>query len=273
LNNGILVRTDQFTVKLATTERELAAAQRLRFQMFYEERGLLPDGEGAFTKRDADHFDPFCDHLLVIENTPDPADLRVVGTYRLLPEDKARAAGGFISSSEFDLAPLINFVGRKVELGRACVHPGFRSKAVMQLLWRGIAEYVTRDKVGLLMGAASFPGTDPDDFKLALSYLHYFHRAPREWRPSAHPFRYLDLKLVSRKRLDIKKAFLQMPPLLKGYLRVGAVIGDGAVIDWRLKTLDVCLMVDTSVISERYRAHYLEKPPEAHSETQTVIIA
>lgn len=265
--NDVLVETDQFIIKLASNEREIAAAQRLRFQMFYEERQIQPDGPQAFFKRDFDHFDPFCDHLIVISKTGNATDLNVVGTYRLLKENQAKLAGGFITSAEFNLNPLENFAGKKVELGRACVHPDFRSKAVMQLLWRGIAAYIQMNKIDLMMGAASFPGTNPEDFALALAFLHFYHRAPSEWRPKAHPHLKIDLRTLKRKHLDLKAALQQMPPLLKGYLRVGAVIGDGAVIDWKLETVDVCLMVDTSLIAERYKAHYMTPQPEIEPQT------
>jgi putative hemolysin len=211
-------------------------------------------------------FDNYCDHLLVVDKTKEEAgEEAVVGTYRLLRRSVARLHEGFYSADEFDLSRLENYPGEIVELGRSCVDPTYRGKAVMQLLWRGIAEYITQYKISLMFGCASFPGTDPQAMASALSYLHHHHGAPSEWAPKALKKRFVDLKILKKKQIDTRQALREMPPLIKGYLRVGGVIGKGGVIDHQFNTLDVCLLVETGNVTGRYQRHYLQdKDAVAH---------
>lgn len=257
-------------VRLARNADDLEAAQRLRYRVFFDGMGAVPDPEVAAVKRDFDRFDSYCDHLLVIDRTKEEAGEEfVVGTYRLLRRSIARQHEGFYSADEFDLSRLDNYPGEIVELGRSCVDPDYRGKAVMQLLWRGIAEYITEYKISLMFGCASFPGTDMQAMASALSYLHHHHSAPAEWAPKALDSRYVELKLLKKKQIDTRQALREMPPLIKGYLRVGGVIGNGGVIDHQFNTVDVCLMVETGNVTGRYQRHYLQDAATLSNQANT----
>ncbi len=257
-------------VRLARTAEDIQSAQRLRYRVFYEGMGAVPDPEVANAQRDFDKFDDYCDHLLVIDCTKEEkGEDCVVGTYRLLRRTIARQHEGFYSADEFDLSQLENYPGEIVELGRSCVDPAYRGKAVMQLLWRGIADYITQYKISLMFGCASFPGTDTQAMASALSYLHHHHSAPQEWSPKALDSRYVDLKLLKKKQIDTRQALREMPPLIKGYLRVGGVIGNGGVIDHQFNTVDVCLLVETGNVTGRYQRHYLQDSADVSNQANT----
>jgi len=187
----------------------------------------------------------------------------VVGTYRLLRRSAAEAAGGFYTASEFDISPLIAHSGEILELGRSCVDADHRSRAVAQLLWRGIAEYVLYYKLTLMFGCASLPGTDPTRLAVPLSYLYIHHLAPPDLRARALPHRYTDMRLLRDDAFDHKAARESLPPLVKGYLRLGGFVGDGAVVDEQFCTTDVCVIVKTDWVTGRYYRHYTRGEPPA----------
>ena len=252
-------------VRLAATRDEIAAAQALRYRVFYEEMGATPRGEVARSRRDRDQFDSYCDHLLVIDRARD-ADGAVVGTYRLLRRSVADRHGGFYTETEFDIAPLLAVEGELLELGRSCVEAAYRTRPTMQLLWRGIGEYSFRHDIKVMFGCASLPGTDIQALAPALSYLHHYHLAPPSLRVRALPERYVAMNLLKSDEIDpnsvgaqlaARETISALPPLIKGYLRVGALIGDGAVIDYDFKTTDVCMIVVTSHITDKYFQHYM----------------
>lgn len=257
------IETDEFILRLARTPREIAEAQKLRYRVFYVQRGLtLPhcDHEEA---RDTDRYDMISDHLIVISKPNGFAnESEIVGTYRMLKGSVANEHYGFVGEAEFDLSPLNQYSGEVAELGRACIDPVFRSKAVMQLLWRGIAEYSRNNGIGLLFGTPSFMGTDPDAIALPLSYLHHYHRGREGWMPRALSSRFVNMNRIAADRLDVCRAFLELPPLIKGYLRLGATIGDGAVIDPKLWTVDICLVLEISKVTGRYRQHFQSSLPD-----------
>lgn len=253
-------------VRLAENAREIRAAQALRYRIFYENMGATPTDAVAAAGRDFDRYDEFCDHLIVVDTAIADADERIVGTYRLLPGRRAIETCGFYSDAEFDLSPLRNFPGETLELGRSCVNPDYRTKFVLQLLWQGIYGYLVDNEIDLMFGCASIPGTDVEASALTLSYLAHYHSAPRAWRPRANRERYIEMKRVAKKRIDMRAARRGIPPLIKGYLRLGGVIGKGAVIDGDFNTTDVCLMVETDQVPDRYRSHYA-KHYDKHLET------
>lgn len=257
-------------VRLATCKDDILAAQRLRYRVFFEGMGAVPDTEVAKAKRDFDRFDDYCDHLLVIDQKKvEQGEDGIVGTYRLLRRSIAQQHEGFYSADEFNLNNLRHYPGEIVELGRSCVDPDYRGKAVMQLLWRGIADYIKAHNISLMFGCASFPGTDPQTMASALSYLHHYHRAPKEWAPNALDKRFVDLKILKKKQIDTRQALREMPPLIKGYLRVGGVIGKGGVIDHQFNTLDVCLLVETGNVTGRYQRHYLQDAATVENQAST----
>lgn len=241
-------------VRLAKTDAEIAAAQRLRYEVFYEELSAKASQEVSAERRDFDRFDPFCDHLIVLDHTSAPA--RVVGVYRLLRRDMAARVGQFYTQDEFNIRKLLRGGRQVLELGRSCVHPEFRNAGVMNLMWRALAHYIVMHDVKILFGCASFPGADPEKHSLALSYLHNSHLAPNQIRPRALRKRYINMNGIRADLIDEKEAQLALPPLLRGYLRLGGVIGDGAVIDEQFDTLDVCIVVRTDQLAEDYARRY-----------------
>jgi putative hemolysin len=212
----------------------------------------------AAARLDRDDFDKYTDHLIVTDDHRPEGD-QIVGTYRLLRQDVATKFNGFYTSTEFDITPLLNSGSTILELGRSCVMPEYRTRPVLQLLWQGIADYMTNHKIDLLFGCASLHGTDIKNISTPLSYLHHFHLAPEHLRPRALKGRYINMDIIPKEDIDRKRAFSKLPPLIKGYLRIGAMIGDGAVIDEQFNTTDVCILMQTSMVSNRYRKHYERK--------------
>ena len=253
-----LGRIGSLEVRLARDAAEVAADQEVRYRVFYDELGAR-GGLEALDRRDADRFDAVCDHLLVLDTALDgPAHGRIVGTYRLLPQERAAAAGGFYSESEFDLKRLIaRHPGlRFLELGRSCVLPHYRSKRTIEVLWQGIWAYVNHHRIDAMIGCASFPGTVPAAHAAALAYLAQHCRADPAWDVRALACRYQAMDLMPIEAVDAKAAIAAMPPLVKGYLRLGARIGDGCVVDHDFATVDVLVVLPVATISNRYINYY-----------------
>lgn len=247
---------NNFQVRLAEGDAEIAAAQALRYRVFYEEMHARPTPEMRAARRDVDAFDAFCDHLLVIDLEKSNGAPTVVGTYRLLRRSVALRHGGFYSEQEYDVAPLMTYPGEIVELGRSCVDSAYRARGVMQLLWRGLAAYVAKHDISLFFGCASFPGIEPQTLACQLAYLHHYHLAPDGLRPRALPQHYVPMALMPSAEVDVQAALSDMPPLIKGYLRVGGWVGEGAVIDRQFNTTDVCVIVKTDRLTDKYERRY-----------------
>ena len=242
--------------RLARTDAEIDAAMALRYRVFYDEMAARPTAEMQARQRDFDEFDPVADHLLVIQRRRGAE--QVIGTYRLLRRAQAEAVGGFYSAREYDIAPMLAHrgPGQILELGRSCVDAEFRTGGTMQLLWRAIAGYVGYYDIGVLFGCASLPGTDPAKLALPLSYLYYHHLAPPALRMRALPERYVDMQILPQREVDTRAALAELAPLIKGYLRLGGFVGDGAVIDEQFNTTDVAIVVKTDLVTERYARRY-----------------
>ncbi len=217
-------------VRLAASPAEIDAAQALRYRVFYEEMGAHPSPRAATERRDRDSFDNHCDHLLIIDHERGNGSDAVIATYRLLRS--------------------------------------YRTGAIMQLMWRGIADYVLRHEITLLFGCASLPGTEIEKLGPALGYLHQNHLAPPSLRARALPDRYVKMDLLSVDKIDTEVAVAQvyarsavaaLPPLVKGYLRIGGFVGDGAVIDHQFDTTDVCIVVVTDGVTDKYFNHFLRR--------------
>jgi len=252
-----IATTNDFELRLSSEPREIEAAQRLRYRVFYDEMGAKADSDTAAAQLDCDRFDSINDHLIVLDRHLSLPDAPVVaGCYRALHADKAAAHGGLYTSQEFDLGPLQRRGSSMLELGRSCIDPAYRSGIVLQLLWRGIAELIDLYNVDLLIGCASIPGTDVDAVAPTLAYLHSEHLAPAELRPRALPHRYVPLVQGVFEPEAIAAGKRTLPALLKGYLRAGAMIGDGAVIDAQFNTVDVCMVLPTDELRQRYAQHY-----------------
>jgi putative hemolysin len=250
------LRSGNLGLRLAESAAELDAAQALRFRVFYEEMGAVADVATAASKRDADEFDAVADHLLVLDHDIGDGPDAVVGTYRLIRRPGAAKLGRFYSESEYDVSLLAGYPGEVMELGRSCVAGPYRTRGTLQLLWRGIAAFVFRHRIELMFGCASLPGTDLDALAPQLSYLHANHLAPPALRARALPQRYVAMDRLPIESIDVKQALVALPPLVKGYLRLGGFVGDGAVLDRQFNTTDVCVVVKTDLITEKYFRHY-----------------
>lgn len=257
------VRQGSLEVRLARSFKEIKAAQRLRYQIFYGEMHAKPDWRMKMTKRDIDPYDAVCDHLLVIDHDR-PKSKRVVGTYRLLRQEVAQAHDGFYSAGEFDLSPLLSErfkeqmgEGRQLlELGRSCVHQDYRANSTINMLWKGIAEYLKEHNIAYMFGCASFEGTDPADFKEAFAYLYHNYLVAEDFKVKALDKLHVEMNTVAEADLDVRLARRALPPLIKGYLRIGCFIGDGAVVDKQFGTTDVFILLPVERIAKRYSKHY-----------------
>jgi putative hemolysin len=256
---GPLGRIGSLEVRLARNAAEIAAAQEVRYRVFYDELGATRTDQEAVPGRDVDRFDEVCDHLLVFDTAlPGPDHRRIVGTYRLLRQEIAAEAGGFYSEGEFDLKALVaRHPGQRfLELGRSCVLPEYRAKRTIEILWQGIWAYINHHRIGVMTGCASFHGTVPAAHAEALSYLAHHCRARREWDVRAVASRYCTMDLMPAEAIRLKSALAAMPPLIKGYLRVGARVGDGCVIDHQFGTVDVFIVMPVKEIAARYVSYY-----------------
>lgn len=258
----VLSTSAALEVRLAETEEEIEQAQRLRYRVFYEEMSAIPSPEMRTERRDFDRFDAVCDHLLVVDRAvhDDDGQPAVVGTYRLMRDEYAARAGGFYSAGEYDLTPMLRGLPagtRHLELGRSCILKDYRTKpGTMQLLWRGVMAYVARFNIDLMFGCASLAGTDPDALATSLSYLYHFHLLPPELRVRARPELFIEMNRMPKEAIDPKEALRALPPLVKGYARAGAHIGDGAVIDRQFGTTDVFIYLPVAKIDTRYRSRF-----------------
>jgi putative hemolysin len=255
-------------VQLAKTRSDILQAQRLRYEVFYEERNAVPGVLAGMRRLDQDPYDSICDHLLVVDTAEPRSEAeawtnrrrpKVVGTYRVLRQEMAQRRHGFYTQSEYDIAPLLAAKSpryRFMELGRSCVLKPYRTKRSVELLWHGLWTYIREHKVDVMIGCASFEGTDPQAHAMALSFLYHHALATPEWRCRAHSHLHVPMNLIPKDQIDTKAALKALPPLIKGYLRLGAMVGDGAVIDRQFNTTDVMVILPVEKIDPRYFEHF-----------------
>lgn len=238
------IAAGQLELAVARTAEDLEAVQRLRFAVFSEEmNAVFPDSAHGI---DADEYDPWCEHLMVREQ----ATRRVVGTYRLLTPVNAARLGGYYSESEFDLSALGSMRDQVIELGRSCIHADYRNGAVIMLLWAGIAEIVKHLNLRYVIGCASVSLRDG-----GISAAHVWHEAQRIMAQSPglpvlrphHPYP------VTRMDADLPA---RTPPLIKGYLKVGARICGEPAWDPDFNTADFPVFLDVENMDPRYRRHF-----------------
>ncbi|MGA1803251.1 GNAT family N-acetyltransferase [Rhizobium sp. HT1-10] len=259
LNGDVFGRIGNLETRLARNEREIDAAQAVRYRVFVEEMHAQLPAEAMRMKRDVDSWDAICDHLLVLDNSIEgDTEDQIVGTYRLLRQEVAMAHGSFYSASEFATDALIARHPDKqfMELGRSCVLPAYRTKRIVELLWQGNWAYALKHGMGAMFGCASFPGTRPEEHALALSFLYHNVRAQGEWAAEALPSLARTMDLMPAEAINSRKALMAMPPLIKGYLRLGAMVGAQAVVDHAFNTTDVLIVLPIASISDRYVNHY-----------------
>lgn len=259
-----LGRIGSLEVRLARSAKEIRKAQELRYHVFYEEMSAIADPATQTTRRDVDAYDDICDHLLVLDhelterNKLGRRKPRIVGTYRLLRQDVAERHGGFYTAAEFDIQSLVDTHPRLqfLELGRSCVLKPYRTKRTVELLWHGIWAYVLMHRIDVMVGCASIEGTDPDRMASQLAFLHHNARAPEAWRVRAVGERYVEMNRMPKAEVNERQALRELPPLIKGYLRLGAYIGDGAVVDHQFGTTDVLIVMPVEALNSRYVNHY-----------------
>ncbi len=242
-----------FQVKLAETKEELVAAQRLRYRVFVEELGSDGPLVDHARQLERDDFDPYFDHLiLTCDSRPD----EVVGVYRLLRDDQARSAGQFYSEQEYDLGVLKSSGRRMMELGRSCLDPAVRGGMGMYHLWSALSRYIFENNIEILFGVASFHGTNIEELAQPLSLLHHRHLAPADLRVRARADHFQDMNLIAPEALDRRAAMVQVPSLIKAYLKLGGYVGEGAYIDVGFNTTDICLVMDTKRLCESQKSIY-----------------
>jgi putative hemolysin len=244
------------TVRLAKSRGEIEAAQRLRYEVFYEECGAKPTEEMRATRMEISELDFVADHLIVLDTDLAEGE-QVVGNYRLLRGDAAKRYGKFYSQDEFNIDKLLQSGENLLELGRSCVHQDYRTRPVLELLWQGIAEYVMHHEVRFLFGCPSFMGTtDPQSIANELSYLYHFHLAPENLRARTLDHLYVSMNLMPKEKVNEKAALANLPALIKSYLRIGVMVADGAFIDHQFNSVDVFVAFDMARLTERYKRHY-----------------
>lgn len=255
----VLGRIGNLETRLARTASEIDAAQSVRYRVFVEEMKAQLPADAMRRERDVDAYDAFCDHLLVLDRSIEgDAEDQIVGTYRLLRQDVAMANGGFYSASEFAISELIarHPDKRFMELGRSCVLPEYRTKRIVELLWQGNWAYALKHGMSAMFGCASFPGVQPESHALALSFLYHSVLAKGEWAVGALPHLARDMDLMPAEAINPKRALMALPPLIKGYLRLGAMVGSHAVVDHAFNTTDVLIVLPIASISDRYLNYY-----------------
>jgi len=257
-----LGRIGTLEVRLAHTAAEVRQAQKLRYRIFYQEGSAVPNPARLLARRDIDGYDAICDHLLVVDYAARDCNAlnrpAVVGTYRLLRQSLAEGYGGFYTAGEFNIRTLVARHSHLqfLELGRSCVLSPYRNRRTVELLWHGIHAYILQNHCDVMFGCASLDATDPKQIALPLSFLHHYARAPEPWRAQALPDRYVEMNTMSKDAIDPKAALHALPPLIKGYLRLGGYVGDGAVVDHEFGTTDVLIVLPVSAIKRRYIEHF-----------------
>lgn len=246
------------SVRLAATPAEVHAAQRLRYKVFYEEWGAIPDAVALSEERDVEAFDDVTEHLIVIDHARAAAgiDCGVVGNYRLLRSEDQHTLREFYSAREFDISRLLQSEARLLELGRSCVLQGYRNRPVLQLLWKALAQYVAGHRIDIMFGCASFRGTDVSSIEEQLAYLHHYHLAQPELRPHAIGTGRVSMDRLPSEQIVPARAIKAMEPLIRGYLRLGAGVGMGACIDRPFNAIDVCIVLPTADLTAKYVRHY-----------------
>ncbi len=260
--NGVSsIAVNNFIVKIADQSLELKKAQALRYSVFFKEQKAKQSISKKILRLDYDKVDKFADHLIVIDRNRESIKNKIVGTYRLVRGNVASHFGGFYTSSEFDLTKILNSYkpNQILELGRSCVHKDYRNGTIMNLLWKAVAEYIKKYDIKILLGCASFQGTDVMEYANELSYLRHNFSLPDELSVKS-----LDRKIYNdykKNNSDINdlKTFLKLPPLIKGYLRVGGKVSYDCFVDYEFNTIDLCMIVNTEKIDSRYKKKFLNK--------------
>ncbi len=253
------IDVNNFVIKLAETKSEIKKAQALRYSVFYKEKKATPTISEKLFRLDYDTVDKFADHVIVIDKNSKGNKNKIVGTYRLIRGDIASKFGGFYTSSEFDLSKILKIYKHYhiLELGRSCVHQDYRNGTIMNLLWKAIAEYVKLYDIKILLGCASFHGTNVMKYTNELSYLRKNFLLPDELSVKSLDPKICTISTEINSNINDLRIFFKLPPLLKGYLRIGGKVSHDCFVDYKFNTIDLCVVVKTNNIDEKYKNKYL----------------
>ena len=245
--SNTLFSDDEFELKIISgCDKLLAEAQLLRYQSFFENE----NSTNKSLRIDSDQYDDFSEHLVVIDKSY--SSNKVVGTYRLLNSQKLPKNVDLYTSTEFNIENLLVKNEKILEVGRSCVDKNYRDGRIIKLLWRGLASQIVSQNVDLVIGCASFFENNVDKIKDELSYLIHFHCPPENYDSFPLTSKKVNLKIVKKEDLELKKVFRKLPPLIKAYTRTGAWIGKGAVLDDLFNTIDVCIILKSKNMHKKY---------------------
>lgn len=244
-----------YELSIAQSEDDIRDAQRLRYRVFVEELGGTGEDVDHEARLERDAFDPYFDHLILYDRARPVGD-QAVGAYRVMRDDQATSLGRYYTEAEYDLTPLKNSGRKLLELGRSCIHPEYRGGSALAQLWVGLMNYSDAHGIEVMFGVASFHGTDLAAIAEPVAHLHHSHLAPEELRTRVLDAHYESADVVPADEIDEKAAMKAMPAMLKAYLRLGGVIGDGVFIDRPFNTTDVCIIVDVSKVPPKQRELY-----------------
>lgn len=234
------------SVRLAETQAEIDAAQRLRYQVFAQELGAEIESDDG---RDVDPYDEHCHHLLAF----DDATGEVIGCYRLITEETAKKVGGWYSEHEFDLEPLKDILPQTVELGRACTHPDYRNGGLVMLLWTGLVKFMKDENLRFMIGCGSIEMRDGGNDAAGLYHaLKDKYLAPEQWR--VKPLNPLKWDSITPSENP------PVPALIKGYLKAGAWFCGEPCVDEAFNCADVLIMMDITKLSDRYLQKFAPRP-------------
>ena len=258
-----IVNQNQLEVRLAKDGKEIVEVQKLRYEVFVDEFGANVSHKNKNKCIESDKFDDHCDHLILIDKSTRTlmGNPTIVGTLRLINSTNAKRFYGFYSATEFNLNKILELKQNLLEIGRACVHKNYRGHIALHLLWLGLGKYVLKKDIAIIFGVASFNGTDATLFSSALSLLHHKYSASKELKFKARAPNLVDMNMISIDELDYRKALLQMPSLIKAYLRMGARVGQGAFVDTNFNTVDIGIIIKVELMDSKYKELYgrLEK--------------
>ena len=254
------IEVDNFVIKIAEKKSELKKAQSLRYSVFYKEKKAIPTILKKILRLDYDKIDKYADHLIVLDKNRRGIKNKIVGTYRLLRGDITALCGGFYTSSEFDLSKILKSYKNNqiLELGRSCVHKDYRNGNIMNLLWKAIAEYIKLYDIKILLGCASFHGTDVMKYTNELSYLRNNFSLPDELSVKSLDSKSYSTNIKINSDTGDIRTFVKLPPLIKGYIRIGGKVSHDFFIDHNFNTIDLCVIVRTDNIDEKYKKKYLD---------------
>ncbi len=242
-----------FETRLAHSIKEIKAAQALRYRVFCEELDAQVDSESSHSKLEGDAHDENCDHLLVLSD-----DNELIGTQRFMVREGSVGPKEFYSSSEFDIAAILQkFPTKKfMELGRSCILPDYRDKRTMELLWHATWDYAVKQRADVMFGCASFHTQDANEISDALGFLAQHAGVTGDWMVTSKRADRIDMLQYIDQSKPMKSAIRSLPPLIKGYLRLGAMFSTNAVPDPDFGTIDVLVVLPVETINPRYVKYY-----------------